>query len=301
MVNSLTHDCVMALFVYLRRKSYRHFISESPSVIQYSNAMLVLARFLVIIFFKSKKNRKKITGSTQSAPAPYANGHRVIKPTHDHLSPLICCAVLSKQKQMGELLGSRYPMSTVWEALAEKSICIHLHLNWTLTWCLCFSRCVDSREEKKWILCLNWHSTSRQLKTLSLFSDFSEAPKTFRLIKTFYFSTQHFLQSSTIRWRTHTQSQRTNETTISVHLQMEFFLFSQVACIMRPALTNCLLTYYIHFFSFFNFLLGRRRESQLSSGYVLFICLLFYQFHSLKNTFTVLFEDQKKKLRWRMN
>lgn len=68
---------------------------------------------------------------------------------------------------------------------------------------------------------------------------------------------------------------------------MEFFLFSQVACIM-PRIDQ-LFAYLLHIFSLI-------LERVAYIGYVLFICLLFYQFHSLKNTFYSSFCRPKKNL-----
>lgn len=75
---------------------------------------------------------------------------------------------------------------------------------------------------------------------------------------------------------------------------MEFFLFSQVACIM-PRIDQ-LFAYLLHILYFFSLISG---ESRLLV-YVLFICLLFYQFHSLKNTFYSSFcRPEKYKMCWR--
>lgn len=69
---------------------------------------------------------------------------------------------------------------------------------------------------------------------------------------------------------------------------MEFFLFSQVVALC-PRIDQ-LFAYLLHIL-FYSLIL----ERVASSGYVLFVCLLFYQFHSLKNTFYSSFSRPKKK------
>lgn len=171
---------------------------------------------------------------------------------------------------------------------------------WTITWCLRFlpDECDENtriRRKELNILIDTARAASSDLKTFSLFSDFPNLKRVLGgLIKMFW---RFFFDSFSVvdgepTPKKISKNKRNNNFFLSLRPNGIFPVFSS-RLHYAPSIDQ-LFAYLLHkLFSFFNFSRWAGKQLRLS-GYVLCVCLLFYQFHSLKNTFYSSFCRPKK-------